>query len=368
MLETLAGPVPVAEGLVVACESLRRGLQADEVALLTQRLRRRPRWRAFAGPLGRDPAKASAALSGIGRRERWPTRSGTAWPGRCAATDGQRLLAVAFPAPGGPTVLRRAGSNCVPARTRSRCWRTRRTRCGWRWSGRRPGCAHQEAAALRRSQELQRGFLSRLSHELRTPLTAIRGYASSLMQPDVTWDGDSQQRFLDRIAAESARLGRLVGRPARLLGHRVGDAAAAARLVRPTAGAGGGHRLPATGQAAAGRDRLRPDLPAVWADHDRLEQVFVNLLEQRGPAQPAGDPGHAWPRAPTRPRRGDDQRGRRRDRDSRRTWPRRWSRPAAARPAGRGGPRAVDRQGDRRSPRRPRSSCCARSRRSPPSR
>ena len=72
------------------------------------------------------------------------------------------------------------------------------------------GHAHQEAAALRRSRELQRGFLSRLSHELRTPLTAIRGYASSLLQPDVTWDGDSQQRFLDRIAAESARLGRLV--------------------------------------------------------------------------------------------------------------------------------------------------------------
>ena len=70
--------------------------------------------------------------------------------------------------------------------------------------------AHQETAALRRSRELQRGFLSRLSHELRTPLTAIRGYASSLLQPDVTWDRDSQQRFLDRIAAESARLGLLV--------------------------------------------------------------------------------------------------------------------------------------------------------------
>src|SRR5262249_57491655 len=61
------------------------------------------------------------------------------------------------------------------------------------------GLAHQEAAALRRSRELQRGFLSRMSHELRTPLTAIRGYASSLMQPDVTWDTDSQMRFLDRI-------------------------------------------------------------------------------------------------------------------------------------------------------------------------
>src|SRR5262249_58373641 len=78
------------------------------------------------------------------------------------------------------------------------------------------GLAHQEAAALRRSGELQRGFLSRMSHELRTPLTAIRGYASSLMQPDVTWDGDSQRRFLDRIAAESAPLGRLAGGPPRL--------------------------------------------------------------------------------------------------------------------------------------------------------
>ena len=42
------------------------------------------------------------------------------------------------------------------------------------------------------------------------PLTAIRGYASSLLQPDVTWDGESQHRFIARIAAESARLGRLV--------------------------------------------------------------------------------------------------------------------------------------------------------------
>ena len=70
--------------------------------------------------------------------------------------------------------------------------------------------AQQEAMALRHSRELQRTFLRRLSHELRTPLTAITGYATSLLQQDVTWDADSQQRFLSRIAAESARLGRLV--------------------------------------------------------------------------------------------------------------------------------------------------------------
>jgi signal transduction histidine kinase len=138
--------------------------------------------------------------------------------------------------------------------------------------------AHQEAAALRRSRELQRGFLSRLSHELRTPLTAIRGYASSLMQPDVTWDGDSQQRFLDRIAVESARLGRLVDD---LLDFSAIESGVMRlqrdwcdlRLVVEAAVS----CLPSD-RADAVSVSCEAALPAVWADHDRLEQVFVNLL------------------------------------------------------------------------------------------
>jgi signal transduction histidine kinase len=150
------------------------------------------------------------------------------------------------------------------------------------------GLAHQEATALRRSQELQRGFLSRLSHELRTPLTAIRGYASSLMQPDVTWDGDSQRRFLQRIAAESARLGRLVGDLLDFSAIESGilrlqqdwcdlslvlDAAVA--CLPPAA-------------AAMVEVTCEPSLPVVWADHDRLEQVFVNLLDNALGHNPAG--------------------------------------------------------------------------------
>ena len=46
--------------------------------------------------------------------------------------------------------------------------------------------ARKEAAALRRSRDLQRDFLGRLSHELRTPLTAIHEFADTLMQGDVT--------------------------------------------------------------------------------------------------------------------------------------------------------------------------------------
>jgi signal transduction histidine kinase len=150
------------------------------------------------------------------------------------------------------------------------------------------GLAHQETAALRRSGELQRDFLSRLSHELRTPLTAIRGYASSLMQPDVTWDRDSQDRFLDRIAAESARLGRLVDD---LLDFSTIESG----LMRlqpdwcdiPLVLQAAIACLPPADTAAVSVE-CAAELPVVWADHDRLEQVFVNLINNAVGHNPPG--------------------------------------------------------------------------------
>jgi len=148
--------------------------------------------------------------------------------------------------------------------------------------------AHQEAMALRHSQELQHAFLRRLSHELRTPLTAITGYASSLLQKDVTWDAESQSRFLSRIAAESSRLGRLVNDLLDFSAIESGifrlqcdwcdiplvlDAAVA--CLPP-------HSGPLVEVKCA------PSLPAIWADHDRLEQVFVNLLSNALGHNPPG--------------------------------------------------------------------------------
>jgi signal transduction histidine kinase len=108
------------------------------------------------------------------------------------------------------------------------------------------------------------------------------------MQPDVTWDGDSQQRFLHRIGAESARLGRLVGD---LLDFSaiesgilrlqqdwcdIGLVLDAAIACLPPAG------------AAMIEVECDPALPVVWADHDRLEQVFVNLLDNAIGHNPPG--------------------------------------------------------------------------------
>ncbi|GAB3798530.1 hypothetical protein GCM10028798_10920 [Humibacter antri] len=148
--------------------------------------------------------------------------------------------------------------------------------------------ARHEMAALRRSHDLQRQFLARLSHELRTPLTAIHGYASSLMQTDVVWDDTSQRQFLTRISSESARMHRLVDdlldfsmiesgmlrlRPDWVDLGLVIDAACS--CLTPAA-------------VAAIDIQVDDDVPVVWGDHDRLEQVMMNLMDNAVRHNPRG--------------------------------------------------------------------------------
>jgi signal transduction histidine kinase/ABC-type multidrug transport system ATPase subunit len=287
MLENLAGPIAVADGLVIAVQALRRGLQADEVALLTQPHGEAPRWRAFAGPLGTDPATASATLCGTAEKALVDAhRDGVARQLR--SEDGRRVRMTAFTAANGLAVLLASWGQTDVAKDETALMEDGAYSLRLALDREEVGLAHQDAAALRRSRELQRDFLSRLSHELRTPLTAIRGYASSLMQPDVTWDGDSQQRFLDRIAAESARLGRLVDDLLDFSTIESGimrlqpDWCDIPLVLQAAIGC-----LPPAGAAAVSL-RCDPGLPVVWADHDRLEQVFVNLINNAVGHNPPG--------------------------------------------------------------------------------
>ena len=286
MLETLAGPVPVSEGLAIAVQSLRRGLQAEEVALVTQPAGQPAAWRAYAGPDGTD------RLGRASLREMASDALSSAQPDGVAlqlrGSRRHRARAVAFTAVGGPTVLLASWRQVPPTKEETALMEDAVKSLRLALEREEAAHAHQEATALRRSRELQRGFLSRLSHELRTPLTAIRGYASSLMQPDVTWDRDSQQRFLDRIAAESARLGRLVDD---LLDFSAIESGimrlqrdwcdirlvieAAIACLPPE------HAKEVTLECDTG-------LPVVWADHDRMEQVFVNLLNNAFGHNPPG--------------------------------------------------------------------------------
>ncbi len=99
MLETLAGPIPVAEGIVVAAASLRRGLQADEVVLLSQGSSETPRCRAFASRAGPRAGPMPPRRPCSAWRSRLSPGSGAiAWPGSCTA----RVASGSSPSPSPP--------------------------------------------------------------------------------------------------------------------------------------------------------------------------------------------------------------------------------------------------------------------------
>jgi len=330
MLQTLAGPVPAAAALRIALHALRQGLGADEVALIAASGDLMT-CRAYSSMDGERSPGAVAhgdphrrGVSGLGLPVALPPRKaeppeqmldvaraavergdpdGIAVAGAAATASagtlrtgggqpprrpGSRYLSVSFSDPDGRTVLLAGWRDGIRPDDATDLLEDAANSLRLALERERALVAEQEAMALRQSRELQRTFLRRLSHELRTPLTAITGYATSLLQQDVTWDADSQQRFLSRIAAESARLGRLVNDLLDFSAIESGilrlnsdwcdiplvlDAAVA--VLPPDAAS------QVTVTDAAG-------LPVIWADHDRLEQVFVNLLSNALGHNPPG--------------------------------------------------------------------------------
>ena len=63
---------------------------------------------------------------------------------------------------------------------------------------------------------LQDDFVSTISHELRTPLGFIKGYSTSLLRQDTTWDKNTEREFLNIIDEETDRLAYLIEEYARV--------------------------------------------------------------------------------------------------------------------------------------------------------
>ena len=68
----------------------------------------------------------------------------------------------------------------------------------------------KELEDLKRQMQLQEDFVSTISHELRTPLGFIKGYSTSLLRQDTSWDEETQKEFLTIIDEEADRLSLLI--------------------------------------------------------------------------------------------------------------------------------------------------------------
>jgi len=69
---------------------------------------------------------------------------------------------------------------------------------------------NDELGELKQQLQLQDDFVSTISHELRTPLGFIKGYSTSLLREDTSWDAETQKEFLTIIDEEADRLSLLI--------------------------------------------------------------------------------------------------------------------------------------------------------------
>lgn len=149
---------------------------------------------------------------------------------------------------------------------------------------------YQLLEAQHRQAELQENFISTITHELRNPLGFIKGYTTTLLRSDITWDQATQQEFLEIIDQETDRLEELIENlldSARLqsgqlqmqfqpvyLDSLVNTVVARTQLHYPS---------------LIIRVNIEKNLPPVIGDPGRLAQVLENLINNAVKYAPNSD-------------------------------------------------------------------------------
>jgi len=138
-----------------------------------------------------------------------------------------------------------------------------------------------DLTALRRLEQVRTEFVANVSHELRTPLTAIQGYLETLLGGALE-ERQHARRFLEIAFRHTERLGRLLNDLTDLSNIELGKVTLRMAPVRL------GEVLDSVfdiirPKAAGGRVGLIADVQpsdlTVHADHDRLAQILINLVD-----------------------------------------------------------------------------------------
>ena len=139
----------------------------------------------------------------------------------------------------------------------------------------------RDAVARQRTQEAHGLLISTVAHELRSPLTSVKGFTATLLR---RWDRftDDQKRFmLQTIELDADRVTRLISELLDI--SRIDAGRMQVRRQPVDLGAAASRHVERMIASGHEDDRfvvqVASDLPEVWADPDRIDQVLSNLLE-----------------------------------------------------------------------------------------
>jgi two-component system phosphate regulon sensor histidine kinase PhoR len=143
---------------------------------------------------------------------------------------------------------------------------------------------------IKRFEAMRSDFVANVSHELRTPLTAIRGYVETLLHAPPA-DPEDNRQFLEIIDRHSERLSRLTEDLLVLSDLEAGNIRLTLQPLDVS------HLIQrvfevfwdqASKKSVKLTRRIEAGLPRLQGDFDRLQQLFINLVDNAIKFTPAG--------------------------------------------------------------------------------
>ena len=138
-----------------------------------------------------------------------------------------------------------------------------------------------DTTRLKKLEQMRKDFVANVSHEIKTPVTAIKGFAETLLD-GALYDTENAEKFLNTIKSHSGRLDRLVDDLLTISSIEVGASKVQKSDIIISDVIQSVNQMMMVKAAEKDLEMKKSvydEKAVIRADRDRLEQIFLNLLD-----------------------------------------------------------------------------------------